>query len=232
MMQPIVLDRIPFSLHEDDLFRRLHVRPGRPEAGEARRLTAEALALARPKAFYRMAWVEERGEDNVVVDGVRLCSRVLSVNLAAAHRVFAYAATGGIEMEAWQSSQADVLLSFWADAIAELALRAAIAALDRHLESTYALTGLSRMNPGSLPDWPLTEQGPLFRILGDTERMIGLRLTDSFLMVPRKSVSGIQFPAEETFASCQLCPRTGCPNRRAPYDEGLFERKYRAAQGM
>ena len=47
-------------------------------------------------------------------------------------------------------------------------------------------------------------------------------------MVPTKSVSGILFPAEETFASCQLCPRDDCPNRRAPYDPELFERKYRA----
>ncbi len=231
-MQPTVLGQIPFSLHEDELFERLRVRPSRPEAGEARRLAAEAQALARPKALYRMAWVEERGDDYVVVEGVRLSSRVLRVNLAEAHRVFAYAATGGLEMEAWQASQSDVLLSFWADAIAEMALRAAMAALDRHLQSIYDLPGLSRMNPGSLPNWPLTEQGPLFRILGDTDGSIGVQLTESFLMVPRKSVSGIQFPAEETFASCQLCPRSGCPNRRAPYDEALFERKYRADESL
>ncbi len=47
-------------------------------------------------------------------------------------------------------------------------------------------------------------------------------------MVPTKSVSGILFPAEESFASCQLCPRENCPNRRAPYDPELFDRKFRA----
>ena len=82
------------------------------------------------------------------------------------------------------------------------------------------------MNPGSLTDWPLREQRPLFALLGDVRSAIGVELTDTLLMVPRKSVSGIVFVAEETFASCQLCPRYDCPNRRAPYEAGLFERKY------
>ncbi len=70
----------------------------------------------------------------------------------------------------------------------------------------------------------------LFALLGDVRSAIGVELTDSLLMVPRKSVSGILFVAEETFASCQLCPRQDCPNRRAPYDAGLFERKYAEVQ--
>ena len=50
---------------------------------------------------------------------------------------------------------------------------------------------------------------------------MGVRLTDSFLMVPNKSVSGIFFPAEVTFTSCQLCQRGVCPGRRAPFDPKL-----------
>ena len=73
------------------------------------------------------------------------------------------------------------------------------------------------MSPGSLEDWPITEQTKLFSIFGDTERLIGVRLTDSMLMVPRKSISGILFPSEEGFTSCQLCDRERCPGRKAPY---------------
>jgi predicted transcriptional regulator len=64
-------------------------------------------------------------------------------------------------------------------------------------------------------------------MLGDTQAAIGVELLSSLLMQPTKTVSGIVFPTEETFASCQLCPRQGCPNRRAPYDPDLFEAKYR-----
>jgi hypothetical protein len=83
------------------------------------------------------------------------------------------------------------------------------------------------MAPGSLTDWPLREQRPLFALLGDTEALVGVRLTDSCLMLPNKSVSGIRFPTEKHFESCQLCPRPDCPGRRAPYDADLYDRRYR-----
>jgi hypothetical protein len=83
------------------------------------------------------------------------------------------------------------------------------------------------MSPGRLEDWPLTEQESLFALLGDTEAKIGVRLTGSMLMYPTKSVSGILFSTEERFETCQLCPRKGCPNRKMPYDEGLYACKYR-----
>jgi hypothetical protein len=40
-------------------------------------------------------------------------------------------------------------------------------------------------------------------------------------------VSGIRFPTTESFESCQLCPRAGCPGRRAAYDASLYDRRYR-----
>ncbi|MCL6614559.1 MAG: hypothetical protein K6U03_08105, partial [Firmicutes bacterium] len=41
-----------------------------------------------------------------------------------------------------------------------------------------------------------------------------------------KSVSGLRFPVEEGFENCQLCPRQGCPGRRAPYAPEIFARRY------
>jgi hypothetical protein len=83
------------------------------------------------------------------------------------------------------------------------------------------------MAPGSLVDWPLAQQRPLFQLLGNAEVAVGVHLTESCLMVPNKSISGLRFPTETSFESCQLCPRPDCPNRRARYDAELFERKYR-----
>ena len=80
------------------------------------------------------------------------------------------------------------------------------------------------MSPGSLPDWPLEEQRVLFELLGETRKTIGVELTESLFMVPVKSLSGIVFTNEEGFASCQLCPREGCPGRRVPY-EGSSKKK-------
>jgi cobalamin-dependent methionine synthase I len=102
-------------------------------------------------------------------------------------------------------------------------------ALYTYLDQRYQLARTASIHPGSLQDWPIQEQGPLFAQLGEAAPAIGVQLTPSYLMVPTKSVSGIRFPLEESFESCQLCTRQNCPNRRAPYEEGLYERKYRRA---
>ena len=87
------------------------------------------------------------------------------------------------------------------------------------------------MTPGSLPDWPIEEQESLFAVLGDTQASIGVALSESLMMVPEHSVSGVVFPTEARFESCQLCPREKCPGRRAAYDEGLYDKKYRKTDG-
>ncbi len=58
---------------------------------------------------------------------------------------------------------------------------------------------------------------------------IGIQLTDSCLVIPRKSVSVIEFPTKGSLASCQLCLREQCPSRRVPYEPGLYDEKYRLA---
>lgn len=66
----------------------------------------------------------------------------------------------------------------------EKALRVAITAIEDHIRKEFEL------------DWPIQEQRKLFEIIGNTKDLIGVELTDSCLMLPIKSVSGIWFPAE------------------------------------
>jgi len=72
-----------------------------------------------------------------------------------------------------------------------------------------------------LKDWGIEEQRNLFSILGDIETAIGVTINQSFFMIPSKSLSGIYFPSEIKFYSCQLCPRKNCLSRKAGYDENL-----------
>jgi len=72
-----------------------------------------------------------------------------------------------------------------------------------------------------LKDWPTEEQKSLFSILGDVEASISVRLSENLLMIPNKSLSGIYFPTEIPFYSCQLCQREDCSARKTPYDEKL-----------
>jgi hypothetical protein len=229
-VEPIVLDSIAFNIDRESLARRLRVSPERDPWPELMALVEHAETIGRPKALYGMACVDGHGDDYLVVDGERLTSRVLRVNVGDAHRAFPYIATCGVELEAWGEGLADMLQSYWSEAIREVALRAATAALMEHLNATFAPGRTSVMNPGSLADWPLREQRPLFRVLGDTEALVGVRLLPSHLMAPSKTVSGIHFATEESFESCMLCPRADCPGRRSPYDAQLYETRYRQRQ--
>lgn len=225
-MTAIVLDDIRFEPELETLAGRLRVSEGSSSANQLEKLLAEAQTLARPKALYRVAYVESRAEDGVCLDGHWFKSRVLRVNLEDVHRVFPFIATCGRELHEWKQSMDDMLERFYAETINEAALGAAREAVRRHLVSEYRLGRTARMNPGSLQDWPIYGQRPLFALLGDPEAAIGVHLTGSMLMIPQKSVSGIRFPTERRFESCQLCPRDVCPNRRAPYKEGLYEAEF------
>ena len=78
-------------------------------------------------------------------------------------------------------------------------------------------TIMSKMNPGSLKEWPLVSQKVLFNIIGNVFEDVGVSLTDSCLMLPSKSVSGFFFSSKEFYENCQLCPIINCPSRRAEY---------------
>lgn len=69
-----------------------------------------------------------------------------------------------------------------------------------------------------MADWSITEQRALFDLLGDVDGLLGVRLTENFLMLPRKSVSGLLFPSDRPFVSCRLCDKSDCPGRQVPYD--------------
>jgi hypothetical protein len=227
-MEKIILERIAFDPDMAALMNRLHIEPGSSAADEVEDFVEQLRSIARPRALYGLAYVTAKQDEEVTIEGIVFHSRVLRVNLDACYHVFPYIATCGPEFDAWFRAQGqdDLLLTYWLDVIKEMALRQAIRALMDDLEARFAPGETSAMNPGSLADWPLPQQRPLFRLLGDPEADIGVRLTDSCLMEPNKSVSGIRFATEESFASCQLCPREVCPGRRAPYDAALYESRY------
>jgi hypothetical protein len=224
-----VLDNLPYQIDVPALVEQMRVRPGSRHEAELLSLVKQAEGIALPKAVFKLVFIEGKGADTIQAEGIEFKSQVMRVHLDKLERFFAYVCTSGVELQAWADSYADdLLMGFYADAVNQAVLKSAFGGFVNHLANAYSLNNPSAMNPGSLGDWPITQQRPLFSLLGDVTGAIGVQLTETFLMVPTKSVSGILFPAEESFASCQLCPRDSCPNRRAPYDPELFERKFRA----
>ena len=191
--------------------------------GELQPLIDIAKALVEPQALYEVHYIEEKLEDAVIVNGRRFKSRVLRKNLDQVERIFPFVITIGPKLGEKQTASTDLLENFYLDTIGNVALTSARKQLKRHLESQFALKKISSMAPGSLADWPIEEQAPLFKLLGDVDASIGVTLTDSLLMLPAKSISGIYFPTEASFFSCQLCHRKRCESRKAKYSPELAE---------
>jgi hypothetical protein len=210
-----VLRDIPFRLDETAFLRLTHLQ----SLAEVQGLLDRVLDAARPKAAYKVCYIGERGAGTVQIEDRVFASEVLARNLEQAERVFPYVATCGTELEPLEEATTDLFSRYCLDVLKEMVLGAARDYLLEHLRTAYGASRLSSMNPGSGDArlWPLAQQRPLFGLLGDVEQAIGVRLTSSLLMQPNKSVSGIFFPSEVHFESCQLCTREGCPRRRAPY---------------
>ncbi|MFW6181753.1 MAG: vitamin B12 dependent methionine synthase [Spirochaetota bacterium] len=214
-----VITGLPFSLRANQVLETL--RPGKAGPSLERsvaELVDRARPVANPKAVYRPVYVELAGDEEVRLDGVTFTSGILRENLRNAGRVFPYVVTAGRELENVEVPGSDIMTVFCMDAVKEMILEQAVTFLERHLKERYALGPMAHMNPGSLGEWPISEQKQLFRLLGDVEGMVGVRLTGSLLMEPVKSVSGIHFPTEVDFKSCMLCTRHPCSKRKAEYD--------------
>jgi hypothetical protein len=215
-----ILNNISIQLSLDETRRRLHMKQDR-DIDSLKRLVDVAQKLMEPKAAYNICYIDEKLRDAVTVKGVRLRSRVLRKNLEESERIFPFVITLGPKLGAKQDTCNDFLEKFYLDTIGNVALNSVRKQLEGHLQSKYGLNKIASMAPGSLSDWPIEEQKPLFKLLGDVESAIGVKLNPNLLMLPAKSVSGIYFPTEVSFYSCQLCPRKRCESRKAKYDKTL-----------
>ena len=186
-------------------------------------MIAESASCASPAALYSVASLDA-DDVSVTVNGVRVKSALMRKNFDGLSRVFPYVCTAGVELEKWSEGYSgDPLASYWADEIKKAYLYAVIPEFKNALAVRYAVKGkLPSMNPGSLEkEWPISGQEQLFSMLGgrDTvKELLGVTLTDSYLMLPSKTVSGIYFESESDYENCMLCPRASCPNRRAKFD--------------
>jgi hypothetical protein len=223
MMQ--ILDKIPFALDAAALTERMCLAPGSEDARELESLIRRAEKIARPKAVYRECFLDQKGDDKTIIDGVTFSSRALRINLEAAERVFPFVVTCGREMDGAVFEKEDFLSAYWWEEIKADLLSCARQHLKEVLTERFRLGNTAHMSPGSGDSdiWPIEQQPLLFSLFGDVYAAIGVQLSESFLMTPVKSVSGIVFPTEKDFRSCQVCHRENCPSRRAPFDPALWE---------
>jgi len=218
-----VLADVRFELDVNAVMSKLRIDEGSEDAKHFHDFVEEARPIVKPKAIYEICYVEERGCDTVTIGGVRFTSRALRVKLEKIERVFPFIATCGKELDEIKPASDDFVKRYWLDTVKSIALGCSITHLNDYLKRKYALAKSSAMSPGAADKdvWPIEQQRELFSIFPDAEDMIGVRLTESCLMLPNKSVSGIRFPTEIALESCQLCRRKNCSSRRAAFDKKM-----------
>ncbi len=213
------IETFPYEPDVDQLLAKLRLEKDGEEAEDFLALFAELSPLVAPTGAVTEARVSlDVPEPDVRVGGEVFHGALLLSKVRDAEAVWPYVATCGRAGYEWMNALADPLERFWAEYVLEDALDAACRGMERFFHHNVYAGKTAAIAPGSLPEWPIEEQRPLFRLLGDAPERCGVTLTDSLLMLPNKSVSGIRFPSEEGYVSCAHCRRENCPRRRAAFD--------------
>lgn len=222
-METIVRRDLGITLDPKAVMRVMHVTEDFED--EFMDIFNECVAVSDPAYAYTTCDVSQ-DEKYTCIGGERFDSRVMLVNFKGVTKAYPYVSTCGRALYDLAKTKDDPLERFWVDGIAEQTLYKCNALTLKDVKEFAGSDKIFSMNPGSLADFPLTNQRPLFSLLGDVEKLIGAWLTDSCLILPYKSCSGFYFESEHHFVNCALCPREGCPNRRAPFDEAQFSGHY------
>jgi hypothetical protein len=194
------LPDIPFPMK--DIYRRIGM-PGDEVARHSgvKQALEEALNIARPliipRSSVRFLQIGRRSGNAVEFVNspfILRSSQVVKLLAACPAAVFFMVTIGkSLEDKVHElAQQRDVTLAFMLDAIASETADAAADLLHRKIISDlfhddgYQVT--ARFSPG-YGDWPVTVQPDLLRICDGSK--IGISVTESCLMIPRKSVSAV-----------------------------------------
>ena len=211
------------SLNYDSFLAKGGIPAGTDMETEARELFNAVARIGRPKCVFR-ACQAAADDTGATIAGRRFTSRVLGRNLCGITTVYAHVSTCGVEIDEANLSNNDELRGWWLDVLKTQLLMNARDGVVREIDRAFKPPTLAAMSPGSgdRDTWRIEEQRILFDLFEGEERNIGVTLTPTFLMIPNKTVSGIFYPSEKGFKTCQVCHREKCPNRSAPFDPAAW----------
>lgn len=192
-------------------------------AAETLAVEGQIAAVARPRyCFFIAKGTLDAGHDTLTVGATCLnVGRIISRQLRGSEAFAFFVATAGAEFEDYQmrlKDDDDMVRTFIADAFGSVTAERTADIMEEDLQSEISARGwmhTNRFSPGYC-GWHVSEQQRLFPLLG-VERPCGVRLTDSSLMVPIKSVSGVIGlgpKVRKLEYSCGLCDFKDCYKRR------------------
>lgn len=226
----VILDDFPFVVSLAEAADRVRLDRDDPEnAGDLEaleRLVEKVNRIARPKVLIRELTAREIPPDGLELNGKKFSGRIFRSICLPSSRVWAVCLTCGTETAVLEP-ELDILERYWLEELRMLLLGCARDAAHAYLQQAAGAEKLATVAPGAGPAdlWPLTQMADLFELMGGRTLPIGVRLTDSMLMLPEKSSAAICFASEHSYAGCLYCQRTNCPQRRAAYDPDAEKQK-------
>jgi len=204
----------------EELMRFCHIDCMRDKTREVEAVIDESYRLIEPRAVYKTVRISEVKGGRLVLEGGSVFeSELLAEKFKCTPEIAVYVLTIGPALERRVSELAsrELFKSFIMDCVGTYALRQVFDIVRKDFQPDGE-GQLSKFSPGSTAYWDLRQQKVLFDVLGaeEVENVIGVRLNESYIMIPRKSVSGVMGNTEEQFQECQICKRR-CEYRRAPF---------------
>ena len=226
MKDAIIYENIAIGFDTDSLAKELKINKRPQLTRTLNNMTNQLLGLASPKVLAIPVVPIFKNGATLAISDHYFQSKILKINLEQSKNIFAVLVTAGKEAEDWIRTFDDILFQYWADFLVDKVLRQGVDFLEMKIRNKYQLSTVSWMTPGSLDEWPISEQEKLFGIFGKDAARIDVHLTDNYIMQPLKSLSGIMFDSIDPFFSCQLCDKSKCKKRRAEYDMNMAKEKY------
>ena len=156
---------------------------------------------------------------------VIISGKSISRHLENCDKVICMAVTIGESIETEITNKFDrgeYIASILLDAAATTAVEQAADAIEKKIKQDISSKGYSmrwRFSPG-YDDWSLSQQLEIYNLSG--AESIGIRLSDSMMMIPRKSITALigLYKKEvndkyiEVKNKCKNCNKNNCPNRQ------------------
>ena len=207
------LDYDALGIREADLYEQMGYRDAEPDPAtmaETRAVVGDVRRWLRPRFCYFVT------RELPTFDMGRIIQRQLRGSEAYA----LFVCTSGTEFEQYQQRlmrEGDMVHVFIADALGSVIAEKTADLMEQHLQQSIDKLHwhhTNRFSPGYC-GWHVREQQQLFPLFGG--HTCGITLTDSSLMVPIKSVSGIIGVGEKVRRldyTCGLCDFEKCYKRR------------------
>ena len=216
-----VIEDMDILFDEEEITRKYRLGRLIETNGPLSKYIDEAKTMIQPKAVYTLLRIAGIDGDKVMLEnGYALRSQLLAEKLQKTPEVALYIVTIGDQLEKRVSklSREDMLHSLVFDYLGTYA----VGMLRRHIQSLVEgrmKVKVSHFGPGETETWDMEQQTVIFDMLMSSDEVkskVNMEITESSLLVPKKSNSGLLAQTEGVYIQCNFC-RLKCEYRRAKY---------------